>query len=50
MYNVYMTTGFYGVKRLLASFPTYEEAATFCEENNWEYIDQNEFQWNLDIE
>ena len=50
MYNVYMTTGFYGVKRILASFPTYGEAAAFCEENNWEYIDENEFQWDLDIE
>ena len=50
MYNVYMTTGFYGVKRLLTSFYTYEEAAAFCVENNWEYIDENEFQWGLDIE
>lgn len=50
MYNVYITTGFYGVKHLLTTFSTLEETATFCEENNWEYIDENEFQWNLEIE
>lgn len=50
MYSVYMTTGFFGAKHLLASFPTEEEAITFCEKNNWEYIDENDFQWNLEFE
>ena len=50
MYNIYITTGFYGVKHLLTSFSTLEAAVTFCVENNWEYIDENGFQWSLDIE
>lgn len=49
MYNVYISTGFFGVKHLLVSFPTEEEALNFCNENNWEYIDENGFQWDLEI-
>lgn len=49
MYNVYISTGFFGVEHLLASFNTEEEAVTFCNENNWEYIDENGFQWHLEI-
>ena len=49
MCDVYASTGFFGVKHLLASFPTEEEALTFCNENNWEYTDENAFQWHLEI-
>ena len=34
----------------LASFNTYEEATEWCEERNWEYWDENEFVWYLEIE
>lgn len=50
MYNVYISTGFFGVNYLLTSFPTEEEALAFCNENNWEYTDENGFQWHLEIE
>ena len=50
MYNVYISTGFFGVEHLLTSFDTKEEAVDFCEKNNWEYTDENGFQWHLEIE
>lgn len=56
MYKVYITycidmpTGLFGVKHILKSFFTREEAVNFCEENNWEHIDENGFCWSLDIE
>ena len=50
MYNIYMTTGVFGLKCILTFFSTLEEAVTFCEENNWEYIDENDFHWSLEIE
>lgn len=50
MCNVYISSGFFGVHHLLASFDTEEEAFNFCDENGWEYIDENGFQWNLEIE
>ena len=27
---------------------TMEEAADFCEENDWHYLDENRFEWSLD--
>lgn len=49
MCNVYISTGYFGVKHLLESFSTEEEATNFCEENDWEHIDENGFQWGLEI-
>ena len=37
-----------GVKRCLICFETEEEAKSFCEENNWEWVDENEFVWDMD--
>ena len=34
MCDVYVSTGFFGVKHLLTSFLTEEEALNFCIENN----------------
>ena len=49
MCDVYISTGCLGVKHLLTSFNTEEEAVDFCEKNNWEYTDENGFQWGLEI-
>ena len=27
---------------------TEQEAIEICQENNWEYMDENEFVWNMD--
>ena len=37
------------IHHLLTWFDTEEEAEEFCEENEWEYKDDNDFVWNLEI-
>lgn len=38
------------VKRHLAYFETEEEALQFCYDNHWVWLDQNEFEWNLEVD
>ena len=45
-FGVYMESG--SVKHPLTQFETEEEAVRFCEENNWAWIDSNNFEWGLD--
>lgn len=47
-YVVYIKAG--DVKHETARFSTMEEAEKFCEASNWEYRDENEFVWDMDIE
>lgn len=37
-----------GVRYDLICGLTEQEAIDFCEENNWEYMDENCFVWDLD--
>lgn len=46
MCNVYLESPF-GVRHLFSQFETEEEANKFCAENNWSYLDENEFEWSL---
>lgn len=56
MYAVYISSGgIASVRRPLTSFndegkpfSTYGEAEQFCIENDWEWIDDNGFCWNLE--
>lgn len=38
-----------GVKECLATFRTEEEALCFCDNNNWRWVDENEFEWSLEV-
>lgn len=48
MYNIYMQAGL--TVYIFASFDNYDDALEFCELYNWEYIDENGFQWSLDLD
>lgn len=48
MYNIYMQAG--TTVYIFASFDNYDDAFEFCELYNWEYIDENGFQWSLDLD
>lgn len=48
MYNIYMQAGL--TVYVFASFDNYDDALEFCELYNWEYIDENGFQWSLDLD
>lgn len=48
-YTVYIVSGG-GVKYSLIWFETEEEAEEFCDQNNWEWMDENGFVWYLEIE
>jgi hypothetical protein len=40
-----------GTKRVLSSgFKTEAEAEKFAESENWRYVDENEFEWHLEVE
>ena len=40
----------YGGKAIpMIEFPDFPAASTYCSENNWEFKDENNFVWNLDI-
>lgn len=39
-----------GVRKEFTSFATEEEAESFCKENDWEWIDENGFMWDMDYE
>lgn len=34
---------------LFMTFNSKSEAVKFCEENGWEWFDENEFSWSLEI-
>lgn len=40
----------FGVKHHLVGQLTEEEAYNFCVEHNWRWLDENEFEWSLEIE
>lgn len=48
MWEVYLESAF-GVRHHLNTFNTEDEAVNFCSENDWHYVDENGFEWNLDI-
>ena len=39
-----------GVKKYLTEFKTEAEAESFCREYGWEWVDENEFVWDMDYE
>ena len=45
--TVYIKSG--DVKRTLFIADSYEEAWKFCDDNNWEFKDENDFYWDLDF-
>lgn len=48
-YHVYIESGG-GTKRHLGTFQTEQEAFDFCENNNWQWMDENAFVWNMGYE
>lgn len=48
MYNIYMQAGL--TVYVFASFDNYDDALEVCELYNWEYVDENGFQWSLDLD
>lgn len=40
----------YRVKYTIAEGLTYPQARQFAEDYNWEFVDENDFIWDLDIE
>lgn len=46
MFIVFLKSG--GVKQYFTQFQTEAEAESFCKENGWEWLDENEFLWDLD--
>lgn len=56
MYAVYISSGgITSARRPLTAFndegkpfSSYEEAEQFCRENNYEWVDDNEFVWDLE--
>lgn len=47
MYKIIISIG---INHTLFNVETEKEAMNFCEENNWKWIDENKFTWNLDYE
>ena len=39
----------YGTTSSLISFDTEEDAILFCEQEGWVFIDENNFEWSLEI-
>ena len=48
MYNVYMCA--MSACYVLLSFDNYDDAYQFYVDNNWEWMDENDFVWTLDID
>lgn len=48
VWKVYMVSAY--VKELLKTCETEDEAEEFCDDHDWEYTDENEFVWELEIE
>ena len=49
-FNVVRYSGYGGKGKVINSFPTFQEAYSFCSYYDWELVDENEFHWLLDIE
>ena len=49
-FNVVKLNGFGGKGHVIASFPTFQKAHSFCSYYDWELVDENDFHWLLDIE
>lgn len=39
-----------GTTYVFTTAPTYDEAAAICEGYGWEFVDENNFVWELSIE
>lgn len=48
-YTVYIVSPG-GVRHSLTWFETAKEAEEFCDLNNWVWMDENHFVWDLEIE
>lgn len=46
MFEVYLESAG-GIKRYFTEFESEGEAQRFCEENNWEWLDENAFMWHM---
>lgn len=48
MFTVYLKSA--GTKKYFTEFETEAEAESFCREYGWEWVDENEFVWEMDYE
>lgn len=48
MFTVYIKSA--GTKKYFTEFETEAEAESFCREYGWEWVDENEFVWDMDYE
>lgn len=48
MFTVYIKSA--GVKKFLTQFETEAQAESFCRSYGGEYVDENEFVWDMDYE
>lgn len=48
MYPVTMSSG-HGTEKNFVPFESLEAAKEYCEDHNWKYLDENEFEWELEI-
>lgn len=39
-----------GAKKQLTEFKSKAEAENFCKANDWKYVDENDFVWDMDYE
>lgn len=49
MFTVYIKSAG-GTKKHFTEFETEAEAESFCREYGWEWVDENEFVWDMDYE
>lgn len=49
MFRVYIKSAG-GTKKYFTEFETEAEAESFCREYGWEWVDENEFVWDMDYE
>ena len=47
-FEVVMRCGF--IRRDLMAFETEKEASDWCDNSSWKWLDENDFEWDLDIE
>lgn len=49
MFTVYLKSAG-GTKKYFTEFETEAEAESLCREYGWEWVDENEFVWDMDYE
>ena len=49
LFTVYLKSAG-GTKKYFTEFETEAEAESFCREYGWEWVDENEFVWDMDYE